>query len=169
MEETQPDKHTEKKSTHHVAPIPEHYRGAVPYIYCNMAEAALDFYKKAFGARVLVSIKDEKGRIAHSEMEIGKARIMLSDEFPEMEVYGPRHLGGTTMGITLFFEDADKIFEQALAAGARIIRKVEDQFCGDREGKIEDPFGHQWFISTHIKDMTYDEIQRRGEELFKKH
>lgn len=149
-----------------IHPIPEYYTGAIPYIYCNMAEAALEYYKKAFGARILVVIKDDKGRVAHSEIEIGRARIMVSDEFPEIDVYGPRHLGGTSMGISLFFEDADKVFQQAVAAGGRVIREVEDQFCGDREGKIMDPFGHHWFIATHIKDMTYSEMRQRGEEFF---
>lgn len=152
---------TTSESSKQVQPIPEQYRGAVPYLYVNMAEAALEFYQKAFGAKVLVSIKDDKGKIAHSEIQIGDARLMISDEYPDIDVYSPRHLGGTTMGITLFFEDSDQIFAQAIAAGAKEIRKVDDQFCGDREGKLEDPFGHQWFISTHKENVSYDEMKKR--------
>ncbi|MBC7537330.1 MAG: VOC family protein [Bacteriovorax sp.] len=152
-----------------VKSIPDEYAGATPYLYVNMAEAALEFYQKAFGAKVLVSIKDYKNRIAHSEIQIGKARIMISDEFPELDCYSPRHLGGTTSGITLFFEDSDKIFKQAIAAGAKELGKMEDQFCGDLSGKIVDPFGHQWFIDTRKENMSYEEMKKRGEQLFRKH
>lgn len=167
--ETQTNPESSKQGSNQVQAIPEQYRGAVPYIYVNMAEAALEFYQKAFGAKVLVSIKDDKGKIAHSEIEIGKARLMISDEYPDMDVYSPRHLGGTTCGFSLFFEDADKVFAQAIAAGAKEIRKVDNQFCGDREGKLEDPFGHQWFIATHKEDVPYDEMKKRAEKLFTTH
>lgn len=160
---------TKDKKGMQVKAIPDEYAGATPYLYVNMASAALDFYQKAFGAKVLVTVKDDKNRIAHSEIEIGKARIMISDEFPEMDCYSPRHLGGTTFGVTLFFEDSEKIFNQAIAAGAKEISKVEDLFCGDRGGKIADPFGHQWFIYTRKEDISYDELKKRGEELFRKH
>lgn len=150
-----------------VKAIPDVYAGATPYLYVNMASAALEFYQKAFNAKVLISIKDDKNRIVHAEMEIGKARIMLSDEFPEQDCYAPRDLGGTTSGIMLFFEDSEKVFSQAIAAGARELSKVEDLFCGDRGGKILDPFGHQWFIYTHTEDVSYDEMKKRGEKLFK--
>jgi PhnB protein len=94
---------------------------------------------------------------------------MISDEFPEMYCYGPRHLGGTTFAITLFFEDSDKVFLQAIAAGAQELSKVEDLYCGDRGGKLVDPFGHQWFIYTRKENITYEELKRRGEEKFRKH
>jgi PhnB protein len=157
------------KSEMQVKPIPDDYVGATPYLYVNMASAALEFYQKAFGAKVLVSIKDDKNRIVHSEILIGKARVMISDEFPEMDCYSPRHLGGTTSGITLFFEDSDKVFKQAIASGAQELSKVEDLFCGDRGGKIVDPFGHQWFIYTRKENLSYDELKTRGEKLFRKH
>ena len=153
----------------HVSPIPDEYSGATPYLYINLASAALEFYQKAFGAKVLVSIEDEKNRIAHAEIEIGKARIMLSDEFPEADCFSPRHLGGATSAITLFFEDADKVFKQAISAGAQEMNKVDNLFCGDRGGKIIDPFGHQWFIYTRVENISYDEMKKRGEEFFRKH
>lgn len=152
-----------------VKAVPDEYAGATPYLYVNMASAALEFYQKAFNAKVLVSIKDERGRIVHSEIEIGKARVMISDEFPDKDCVSPRHLGGTTFGITLFFEDSDRIFKQAIEAGAQELEKVEDLFCGDRGGKILDPFGHQWFIYTRKENVSYEEMKKRGNELFGKH
>jgi PhnB protein len=152
-----------------INPIPKEYVGATPYLYVNMASAALVFYKQAFNAEVLVEIKNDQKRIAHSEILIGKARIMISDEFPEMDCYSPRHLGGTTFGIILYFEDSDAIFKQAILAGAQEISKVEDLFCGDRGGKIVDPFGHQWFIYTRKENISYEELRKKGESFFLKH
>ncbi|MFA6236025.1 MAG: VOC family protein [Bacteriovorax sp.] len=152
-----------------VKAVPDEYAGATPYLYVNMAAAALEFYQKAFNAKILVSIKDDKDRVVHAEIQIGKARIMLSDEFPEMDCYSPRHLGGTTSGVTLFFEDSYKVFEQAISAGAKELTKIEDSFCGDRGGKIVDPFGHQWFIYSRKENISYDEMKKRGEEMFKRH
>lgn len=165
--ESETEKNKQPQNNKNVKAIPEEYAGATPYLYVNMAASALEFYQKAFDAKVLVTINDDKNRIAHAEIQIGKARVMLSDEFPEMDCYGPRKLGGTTSGIVLFFEDSDKIFTQAIAAGATELSKVDDLFCGDRGGKIVDPFGHQWFIYTHKEDISYDEMKKKGEELFK--
>lgn len=152
-----------------VKAIPDEYPGATPYLYVNMASAALEFYQKAFGAKVLMSLRDDKNRIVHSEIEISKARIMISDEFPEKDNYSPRHLGGTTSAITLYVEDSDKIFKQAIAAGAQELAKVEDYFWGDRGGKIVDPFGHHWFIYSRKENIPYEERKKRGEESFRKH
>lgn len=142
-----------------VNPIPEHYRGAVPYLYLMDANAAIEFYIKAFGAKVLVCIRDHENKVIHCELEIGKARIMLSDEFAEAQCLSPTTLGGATSGFTLFFEDAEKAFTHAIAAGAKEVRKVEKQFCGDMEGKLIDPWGHHWFLATHVEDVPYDEMR----------
>lgn len=150
-----------------VKAIPDKYAGATPLLYVNMASAAIDFYQKAFNAKSLGVLKDDKNRIVHAEIEIGKAIVMLSDEFPEMDCYSPRHLGGTTSCITLYFEDADKIFSQAIAAGAQALDKLADQFWGDRGGKIVDPFGHQWYILTHKEDVSDDEMKNRMEKMIK--
>ncbi|MGZ3788562.1 MAG: VOC family protein [Bacteriovorax sp.] len=150
-----------------VKAIPDNYAGATPHLYLNMASAALDFYQKAFDAKTIFVLKNEKNRILHAEMEIGKARVMLSDEFPEMDCYSPRHLGGTTFCTSLYFEDADKVFSRALAAGAQELEKVDDQFWGDRGGKIVDPFGHQWYILTHKEDLSFEEMKNRYEKLIK--
>lgn len=152
-----------------VKPIPDCYAGATPYLYVNMGTAALDFYQKAFGAKVLSEIKDDKNRITHAELEIGKARIMLSDEFPEKDCYSPRHLGGTTSGITLFFENSDLIMAQAKSLGAVELNKVEDMYWGDRGGKIVDPFGHHWYIYTRKENVSDEEMKKRSESLFKNH
>lgn len=152
-----------------VNPIPTQYNGAVPYLYIDNASAAVEFYIKAFGAKELVCIRDSNNKIAHCELEIGKARIMLSDEFPESNCLSPKRLGGATAGFTLFFEDAEKIFTKALAAGAKEVRKVEKHFCGDLEGKLVDPFGHQWFLATHVEDVPYDVMKERAAEEFKAH
>ena len=155
-------------STVTVNPIPEH-AGAIPYLYINHASDAIEFYIKAFGALELVCIRDLNNKIAHCELEIGKARIMLSDEFLEANCLSPRRLGGATAGFTLYFEDAEKVFTQALAAGAFEVSKVHKHFCGDLEGKLVDPFGHHWFIATHVEDVPYDVMVERAAEEMKLH
>jgi uncharacterized glyoxalase superfamily protein PhnB len=94
---------------------------------------------------------------------------MISDEIPESDCVSPRHLGGTTSGVVLFFEDAEKVFKQAIAAGAQELSKIATLYSGDRGGKLLDPFGHQWFIYTHTEDVSYDEMKKRGEISFRKH
>jgi PhnB protein len=106
------------------------------------------------------------GRIGHAEIEIGEADIMLADEFPDMGVVSPQTLGGSPVTILLYFEDVDAVARQAVAAGAKVLRNVEDQFYGDRGGKLEDPFGHTWWIATHKEDVSHEEMQRRSAALF---
>jgi PhnB protein len=140
-----------------VNPIPE-YAGAIPYLYVSHASDALEFYIKAFGAVELICIRDLNNKISHCELEIGKARIMLSDEYLEANCLSPKRLGGASAAFTLYFKDAEKVFTQALAAGAHELRKVHKHFTGDLEGKLVDPFGHHWFIATHIEDVSYDDM-----------
>src|SRR5215469_2494188 len=129
-----------------VNPIPEGYHSVTPYIHCNDAAAAIEFYKKAFGAVVTTKMPGQDGRIQHAELNIGDSYIMLSDEFPERNVFGPKHFGGSPITILLYVESADKTVEQAVAAGAKITRPLADQFYGDRSGIIADPFGFEWYI-----------------------
>lgn len=150
-------------------PIPEHYTSAIPYLYVDNASAAIEFYIRAFGGMELVSIRDLHNKIAHCEIQIGKAKIMLSDEYPEMNCLSPKKLGGASSGFTLYFEDAEKIFTQALAAGAQEVHKVEKHFCGDLEGKLIDPFGHHWFIATHVEDVPYEVMLERAAKEMKIH
>jgi len=148
-------------------PIPEGYHRATPYLCCKNAAAAIEFYKKAFGAIELMRLAEPGGRIGHAEIKIGDAPIMLSDEYPEWDVRSPQALGGTPVSIHLYVEDVDALARRAVAAGAKLTRPVEDQFYGDRSGSLEDPFGHRWNVSTHKEDVSADEMQRRYTALMK--
>jgi PhnB protein len=108
------------------------------------------------------------GKIGHAEFSIGDSIVMLADEFPEMGHVGPQSMGGTPVSLHLYVEDVDARFKQALAAGGKEKRKVEDQFYGDRSGSIEDPFGHIWHLSTHKEDLTPQEIEKRAAEAMRK-
>ena len=143
-----------------VKPIPDGYHSIQPYLHIRGAAEALDFYKKAFGATERMRMPQQDGRIGHAELEIGDSVIMLADEFPEREIYGPRHFGGSAASIMLYVENCDAVYQQALAAGAKSVREPADQFYGDRSAGIEDPFGFQWWIGTHIKDVSLEELQK---------
>jgi len=145
-----------------VKPIPEGYHTATPYLIINDAAAAIEFYKQAFAATEVMRYADPSGKIGHAEIKIGNSAIMLADEFPDMGFRGPKALGGSPVGILLYVEDVDASVARAVAAGAKLIRPVADQFYGDRVGGIEDPFGYRWFIATHKEDLTMDEIRRRA-------
>lgn len=149
-----------------VKPIPDGYPGATPYLCVHDAAAALDFYAKAFGATERMRMADPSGKIGHAEVKIGEAIIMLSDEFPEMGVRSPRSIGGSPTAILLYFEDVDAIAKRAVDAGGKLVRPVENQFYGDRSGKLEDPFGHTWWIATHVEDVPPEEMTRRAAALY---
>jgi PhnB protein len=140
--------------------IPDGYHTATPYLICGGAAKALDFYKKAFGAKERMR-HEMGGRVGHAEIEIGDSVIMLADEFPEMGAKGPHTIGGSPVGICLYVENADAVFQRAIAAGAKEERPLKDQFYGDRSGSLIDPFGHKWTIATHIEDVTPEEMQKR--------
>jgi len=150
-----------------VKPIPEGYHSVTPYLIVRGAAQALDFYKKAFGAKELFRFPMPDGQIGHAEIRIGDSNIMLADEpqdpaHQQMEYKATKSLGGSSVGIMLYVEDVDALAKQAVAAGAKEVRPVVDQFYGDRTGGIEDPFGYRWFIATHKEDLTLDEIRRRA-------
>lgn len=149
-----------------VKPIPDGRAHATPYLCCKGAARAIEFYKKAFGAVEVSRIGMPDGRVGHAEIKIGAADIMLADEFPEMGVLSPQTLGGSPVFIHLYFEVVDAVARQAVAAGAKLLRKLEDQFYGDRSGKLEDPFGHVWGIATHIEDVSHEEMQLRSAALY---
>lgn len=102
------------------------------------------------------------GRVGPAELQIGDSRIMLADEFPEMDFRSPTSLGGTPVHLHLYVEDADAVVQRAVAAGARIVRPVQDKFYGDRTGTIADPYGHVWHVATHKEDLTMEELRRRA-------
>lgn len=152
---------------HSVNPIPAGYRAVTPYLCVRGAAQAIEFYKKAFGAKELSRMPSPDGRIGHAEIQIGDSMIMLSDEFPEMGGKSAQALGGTPVGIMLYVDNVDAVFERAIAAGATSKQPPENQFWGDRFGRLTDPFGHDWSVATHIEDITPDEMARRSAEAMK--
>ena len=150
-----------------VKPIPNGYHTATPYLIVKDAASAIDFYKKAFGATELFRMAGPGGRVMHAEIKIGNSPIMMADECPEMRARSPQSVGGSPVGIYLYVEDVDALFNQAVAAGAKVTRPVQDQFYGDRAGGLEDPFGHVWHVATHKEDVAPEEIYRRFEAAMK--
>jgi PhnB protein len=144
-----------------VKPIPDGYHTATPYLIAKGAAAAIEFYKKAFGATELMRCPGPGGALMHAEIKIGDSPIMLADEFPEMKILSPSSLGGPSGLVLLYVPDVDARFAQAVAAGATVERPVKDEFYGDRAGTLMDPFGHRWTIATHVEDVSPEEIQRR--------
>jgi PhnB protein len=135
-----------------------------PALYIDGAGAAIDFYGKVFGARERLRIPAPDGKIGHAELEIGDSVIMLSDEYPEMGVRGPKAIGGTPVSLSVYVEDVDDVFDRAVKAGANALRPVQNQFYGDRSGQFEDPFGHRWNVATHVEDVPPDEMAKRAAE-----
>jgi PhnB protein len=145
-----------------VKAIPDGYHSVTPYLCAKDAARAIEFYKKAFSAIERVRMTQPDGRVGHAEIQIGDSMIMLSDEFAEMGAQSPESLGGSPVSIHLYVEDADAMFNQAVAAGAKVKRPIADQFYGDRMGGVEDPFGHTWWISTHKEDLSPEEFKKRA-------
>ncbi len=136
-----------------------------PHLICAGAANALEFYKKAFGAVELSRLPRADGKLMHSSFRIGDSVMMMNDEMPEWETFGPKMLKGSPVTIHLYVEDADAVFEQAVRAGATVTMPLSDTFWGDRYGKIEDPFGHEWSIATHLRDVTAEEMQKAMAEM----
>jgi PhnB protein len=145
-----------------VKPIPDGYHSVTPYLIFSGADKAIAFYKRALGAEEVPRMDAPGGRIHHAEIKIGDSHVMLADEHPEIQALSPKTIGGSPVTMHLYVEDVDAAVARAVAAGAKQIRPVADQFYGDRTGGIEDPFGYRWFIATHKEDLTMDEIRRRG-------
>jgi PhnB protein len=145
-----------------VKPIPEGYHSLTPYLIVTDGAQAIEFYKKAFGATEVMRFPAPGGKIGHAELRIGDSLVMLADEHPDMGCRGPEAYGGTPVSLHLYVEDVDRVFGQALAAGAKQQRPVKDQFYGDRSGTLQDPFGHVWTVSTHKEDLSPEEMQKRA-------
>jgi len=150
-----------------VKPVPEGYHNVTPYLIVDGASGAIEFYKKVFGASEVMRMAAPGGKVGHAEVLIGDSRIMLADEFPDMGARGPKAFGGSPVHLYLYVEDVDNVASRAVAAGAKEIRPVKDQFYGDRSGAFEDPYGHLWHISTHKQDVPPDELKRRAGEVMK--
>ncbi|HYD38632.1 MAG TPA: VOC family protein [Allosphingosinicella sp.] len=154
-----------------VSHIPEGYHSVTPYLIVDGAAEAIRFYAEALGASEVMRMEmpGEGGgtKIAHAEVMIGDSHVMLADEFPDMDLLGPRKRGGATASLMIYVRDVDAAFAQALAAGAKEERAPADQFWGDRMGTLVDPFGHRWTLATHVEEVPADEMQRRMAEAFK--
>ncbi|MBV9339538.1 MAG: VOC family protein [Acidobacteria bacterium] len=144
-----------------VRTIPEGYHSVTPYLIVKGAARAIDFYKKAFGATELMRFPGPNNTIAHAEIKIGDSPIMLADESADGAYHAPQPGSGSPVSLMVYVDDVDKVFNQAVSAGAKSVRPVTDQFYGDRSGNLTDPFGHVWTISTHKEDVSLEEMQRR--------
>jgi PhnB protein len=154
-----------QETTMAAKPIPEGYERATPYLCVSGASDAIAFYVKAFGAVETSRLAEPDGRLGHAEIRIGDAPLMLSDEYPEEGVRSPATLGGTPVAIHLYVTDVDALAERAVAAGAKLLRPVADQFYGDRSATLLDPFGHRWFFATRKEDVSVADMQRRYDAM----
>lgn len=148
--------------------VPEGYHSvnAVLIVPDGTGRQAIDFYKRAFDATESMFMTDTDGRLMHAEFRIGDSTVMLGEERPEWHNHSPGSLGGSPVVLNIYVEDVDAVAKKAVDAGAQILFPVEDQFYGDRSGRIRDPFGHVWIISTRKEDLSVEEVERRAAEIF---
>jgi PhnB protein len=142
--------------------LPKGYHVVTPYLSINGAASAIAFYKKVFQAKEVMRMPGPNGAVGHADIQIGDSRIMLADEYPDMNFRGPRAFSGTPVHIHVYVKDADTVASKAVAAGATLLRPVADQFYGDRSGSLEDPFGHVWHVATHTRDIPMKEMKTRA-------
>ena len=145
-----------------VNPIPQGYHSVTPYLIIEGAGEAIEFYKKAFGAKELFRFPGPDGTVGHAEIKIGDSPIMLADAYPAMGYNGPKSLGGSPVSLMIYVENVDTVFNQAVEAGATVKEAVSDKFYGDRIGSLIDPFGHVWHVSTHKEDVSMEEMEKRA-------
>jgi PhnB protein len=148
--------------------IPDGYHSVTPYLIIKGAAAAIDFYKRAFGATELMRMPSPDGRIGHAEIKIGNSAIMLADEHPQMGYRSPQTLGGSAVSMMVYVDRVDDVFKKAVEMGAKELQPVQDQFYGDRSGTLQDPFGHTWTIATHMEDIPPEEMRKRAEKFMQK-
>ncbi|MFO2463994.1 VOC family protein [Pseudomonas sp. 15FMM2] len=148
-----------------VKPIPEGYHSLTPYLGIEKAAEAIDFYMAAFDARQIMRLDMPDGKVGHAELRIGDSAIMLASPCDQM-AFGSPGKELPSVGLHLYVQDVDKQYEQAIAAGGTVISEPKDQFYGDRSGTLKDPFGHVWFLATHIEDLTEEQIRQRAEAMF---
>src|SRR5689334_5815278 len=145
-----------------VMPIPEGYHTVTPYLAVDDANAAIEYYKKAFGAKERLRMDAPDGSVGHAELEIGDSLVMLSDPAPQATTRPPSELGGTSAAVFLYVEDVDAVVRGAVDAGGTVTMEVADQFWGDRFGSVRDPFGHEWSVATHVEDVPPEEMAERA-------
>lgn len=151
--------------TAQVEPVPKHMHSITPHLVCDGAAEAIEFYKKAFNAVETARMQTPDGKIMHAAVRIGDSTVMLVDEFPDYGSVGPKKLNGSPVTMHVYVPDVDRVFAQAVAAGATVRMPLEDQFWGDRYGQVVDPFGHNWSIATHVKDLTQEEMMAAMNEM----
>jgi PhnB protein len=149
-----------------VKKIPDGMNGVRSYICVDDGAGAIEFYKRALGAKELYRITGPDGKLGHAELEIGGSVLMLSDAHPDHGVRSPKSFGGSPVTLSLYVEDVDKVGAAFVAAGGKVTRPIADQFYGDRNGQFEDPFGHVWSLATHVEDVAPDEIKKRAAKLY---
>ena len=149
-----------------VKPIPDGFHSVTPYLTVRNAAQAIEFYKRAFGAQERVRLPGPDGKVAHAEIMIGNSIVMLGDECPEMGNQSPQSLHGSTVGLAVYVENVDEVFNRAVKAGAAVKEALSDKFWGDRAGSVTDPFGHKWTILTHKEEVSPQEMQKRMEKMF---
>ena len=147
-----------------VKPIPDEYPQVMPYLTIEGAAAAIDFYTDILGAKERMRMAGPDGKIGHAELQIGDSVVMLADAFPGMGGPSPKDIGGTPVSMMVYVQDVDDVFARALKAGATADRPVENQFYGDRSGQFTDPFGHKWFVASHVEDVPPEEMAKRAAE-----
>ena len=146
-----------------VKSTPDGYHTLTPALTVRGGADAIEFYKRVFGATEVMRMAMPDGKVMHAELQIGDSRVMLSDEFPDWGAIGPQTVGACPSSLMVYVDDVDAVFAAAVAAGAKVERPVQDQFWGDRNGMVIDPFGYRWSLATHIEDVTPEEIERRGQ------
>ena len=145
-------------------PIPDGYHSVTPYLVVQRAADAIEFYKRAFGAVEKERMTGPDGKsVMHAELKLGDSIVMLADEQPGSGCQSPAALKGTTASLFLYVPDVDTAFKRAVDAGCKVQMPLTDMFWGDRFGKLEDPFGHQWGMATHKEDVSPAEITRRAQ------
>jgi PhnB protein len=147
---------------------PAGYHSVTPYLALKDARAAVEFYRRAFGAELVMKLTMPDGNYAHAEIKIGDSHIMMAEENRQWGNQSPLTLGGSPVSFMIYVPDVDAAFARALAAGCTEVRPVEDQFYGDRTGTLKDPYGYQWSLGTHIEDVSEAEGQKRMEAMFAK-
>lgn len=150
-----------------VNPIPQGYHSLTPYLIVKDAKRAIEFYKKAFGAKELFRMDAPNGMIGHCELQIGDSRVMMSDEFPDMGTKAPKPgETGSSFSLLIYIENVDDVFKRAVEAGAKVIRPLKNEFYGDRMGIVQDPFGHNWNLGMHVEDVSEAEMKKRAEKMW---
>ena len=145
---------------------PDRLVGVTPYLIVDDGKRAIEFYQSVLNAELVEILQTRNGKIGHVELKIAGGAVMLADEVPDADIKSPKRLKGSGVGLMIYVDDVDSVFNRAIAAGAVAFKPVFDQFYGDRSGTFEDPFGHRWTVSTRIEKVSPEELKRRFDQLF---